>query len=157
MRLLTAAALTLTLLGGWASGAGADVNASAKSGQTALMFAEIKGRERVARKLIESGAEVNAKDEIGETALWCAVGYGAASSAQIKALLDAGADPDAQAPPRFRVTSLMTAAEHCRVDVVKVLIDGGAELDIRDQSDMTALTHASVGGCAAAAKLIRER
>ena len=48
---------------------GAEVNAKTKDGQTALMYASIKGDPKVVEMLLAKGAEVNVKDNIGKTAL----------------------------------------------------------------------------------------
>ena len=54
--------------------------------------------DHIPKAILDHKAEVNAKDEIGETALWCAVGYGAASSAQMNPPLSATNPPIAHAP-----------------------------------------------------------
>lgn len=45
-----------------------NVNIKNKEGQTALMFASLFGREKIARKLIELGADKELKDHEGRTA-----------------------------------------------------------------------------------------
>ena len=51
---------------------GAEVNAKAKDGRTALMWASQKGHRDVVQALLAKGADVNAKDNKGRTALMAA-------------------------------------------------------------------------------------
>lgn len=52
---------------------GADVNATSKSGGSALLVAAQENHPQVVKVLIESGANLNQKtDKTGQTALWTA-------------------------------------------------------------------------------------
>jgi ankyrin repeat protein len=71
--------------------AGADVNFTAKNGQTALFQATSWGHLEIVNCLINAGANVNHIEKDGFTALMGAVGRG--NAAVLEALLSAGADP----------------------------------------------------------------
>jgi ankyrin repeat protein len=67
---------------------GAEANAKARDGQTALMQASWKGHLNVAQALIAKGVDVNAKANNGDTALTLA------KDADVRTLLvQAGAKP----------------------------------------------------------------
>ena len=55
---------------------GADVNAKAKNGITALMWASACGRTVTVHVLLDAGADVTAKDKYGRTALMIAADFG---------------------------------------------------------------------------------
>ena len=71
--------------------AGANVNATTKTGETPLMLAV--GQAEKLRLLLESGAEVSLIDQRGWTALRFAVENQCVSSKSLQLLLDAGANP----------------------------------------------------------------
>jgi ankyrin repeat protein len=79
---------------------GADPTAPDKNGYTALHVAVQEAHTDVAAALISAGANVNAQDRHGNGPLWVAMYYAGlarasdANFAILRALLDAGADPD---------------------------------------------------------------
>ena len=87
-------------------GAGADVDARASNGTTALMGAAYNGYPRTARLLIARGAQVATKSADGATALHYAASGGDAEI--VGELLKAGADPNAKSVDG--TTPLMWAA-----------------------------------------------
>ena len=74
---------------------GADANARARRGQTALMVAANSGHAEATRVLLDQGADPNAKTEDGRTALIAAAAAGHADVTEV--LLSKGADLDARA------------------------------------------------------------
>jgi ankyrin repeat protein len=73
---------------------GANVNARhGRTGQTALMWAAVRGDLPMATALVAAGADIRATTVAGSTPLHFAVQQGALPVAQL--LLDAGADPNA--------------------------------------------------------------
>src|SRR5262245_32584335 len=115
---------------------GADVDARAVDGTTALHWAVRADRLDAVRLLLESGADEAAADRYGVTPLYLAAENG--NAAIIAALLDAGADVKGVAP--IGETALMTAARTGVVDAVALLLDRGAEIDARDREfEQTAL------------------
>ncbi len=144
---------------------GADVNAKANFGRTALMAASVHCHVDVVKALLDKGADVNAKDEDGGTALGEALEYGNAQVVKLlKAhgasvsgdqnrelamaaqvgdlnevirLLNQGTDVNARA--NFGLTALMAAALEGHVDVVKALLDKGADVNAKDKYGRKAL------------------
>ena len=107
---------------------GADVNAQEKDGWTSLHDAAFKGRVEVARVLLDHGANARLGTKWGETALHF-VSQGQFDSPEqgtstARLLLERGVDVDAQ--EKTGRTSLHEAAFRGRVEVVRVLLDHGA-------------------------------
>jgi uncharacterized protein len=145
--------------------AGADVDASAGDGKTALVLAIFNGNYAVASLLVENGADVNNADAQRFTPLFWAVDRRNMETAPnfpwmvtadpmplIRALLDAGADPNAVVDntPRARMregsprivfaTALMRAAFAGDLELVKLLLESGADPTVisRDGETMIA-------------------
>ncbi|MCY4043183.1 MAG: ankyrin repeat domain-containing protein, partial [Candidatus Dadabacteria bacterium] len=74
--------------------AGAEVNARADNGYTALMWAAVKGGKRAIRELLKAGADIEARNNEGRTVLMEAA-HGGNTKAIIE-LLKAGADIEAR-------------------------------------------------------------
>jgi ankyrin repeat protein len=149
--------------------AGAEIDAIAADGKNALGLAIYNGHYEVASLLIEAGADVNRPDAEGFPPLFWAVdrrnmewnpGFPWAQTADplplIRQLLDAGADVNALidnrpesrrnfgGSPRIKfATSLMRAAYSGDVELVKLLLDHGADPLIRNSDNETALLAAS--------------
>ena len=104
--------------------AGADVDAAAPDGTTALHWAAQRDDRPLARRLIAAGARVDAANRYGVTPLALASANG--SAPLVAALLDAGADPGAPSPGGD--TPLMMAARTGRPEVVRRLLEAGADL-----------------------------
>ncbi|CAG8970752.1 hypothetical protein HYALB_00001537 [Hymenoscyphus albidus] len=111
---------------------GANVEATKKRGQTALIVACSCGFDKVATILIKNGANIEAADSHGHTALGGACGYGFDEIATI--LIKNSAN-----------TSLMKAANEGHNKALKVLLEHGADVDTRDGGGNTALHDASHG------------
>jgi ankyrin repeat protein len=153
--------------------AGADPNAAlTPAGDTALMMAGRTGTTGAIRVLAEAGANVNAKESWGgTTALHWAVSEGHADAA--KALIAAGADVNARsnyvAPANGRgfegrtplpssaeaktvefasgwLTPLMIAAREGDVELARVLVAAGADVNASAGDGKTALAMAIFNG-----------
>jgi len=86
------------------------------------------------RLLLEYGADVNKVDDLGQTALYAACGYVYQPDPRILLeLLSRGADPNAGACP-----AVVMAAEAGRADVVRTLVDAGANVNRQDEFGDTA-------------------
>ncbi len=117
---------------------GADVNAAdATYGQTPLMFASRSGHADVVKLLLANGAEVNAQTlRIGEPK-WVlpnsqqGFGFGIG-------IIRGGtpADRGRRDPLLGGMSPLLYAARHGHVDVAELLLDNGAELNMREANDM---------------------
>lgn len=108
------------------------------AGETALMMAAIKGHLPLVRRLIERGAAVN---KPGWTPLHYAASYPEAAAKDIVALLlERHAYIDAESPNG--TTPLMMAARYGHHDAVKLLINEGADLAVRNRAGLSAVDFA---------------
>ncbi len=124
--------------------AGADVNAQDNNGWTVLMQASISGCTESVKILIEAGADVNAKDEGENTALWWACKFEHLET--VKILVDAGTVLRFHNDDYYDngKTALMQASYGGKLEVVKVLIAAGVDVNARDNDGTTALMYASI-------------
>jgi ankyrin repeat protein len=100
----------------------------------ALSWAARNGSLRALERLHEAGAELNADVYRGTALTWAAF-CGQADA--VRRLLALGADPDLRGtfggPSHGNgVTALHLAAEGGRLEVIKVLLDAGADVTVRD-------------------------
>jgi ankyrin repeat protein len=153
--------------------AGADLNLADPDGTTALVFATINGHFDLARLLVEKGADPNVADSQGMAALYAAVDMSTLdetvgrpnpkphstidAAALVTVLLAHGANPNQtlKAPVLERVhndgdtsladgaTPLMRAAKDADVGVMRVLLDGGANVNARTKILRTPLMYAA--------------
>ena len=148
--------------------AGADVNAAAGDGKTALALAIFNGNYEVASLLVDSKADVNKADAQRFTPLFWAVDRRNMETAPnfpwmatadpmplIRKLLDAGANPNALVnnTPRARMregsprivfaTALMRAAFAADLELVKLLLERGADPKILSRDNESMLSAAA--------------
>lgn len=145
---------------------GADVNARGSRGITALMSAAGWNHYPMLKALIDSGANVDIRDERGRSALTWTARRGQKSDF-VKELLKAGSKVglaeailledfpkareilavggDLKVHGPYDETILMMTAEKGQSDIVKTLLERGAEVNARDRQGMTALMTA-IGG-----------
>ena len=132
---------------------GADVDAVAVDGTTALHWAAHHDDVGLARVLIEAGANVEAANRYGVQPIALAATNGAA--AMLELLLASGADPNAAMPGGE--TALMTAARAGPADAVRALLAAGADPNRRDDvGGQTALMWAAARNNAAAVRVLAE-
>jgi uncharacterized protein len=149
-------------------GAGADVDGAAGDGKTALALAIFNGNYEVASFLADNAADVNKADAQRFTPLFWAVDRRNMETAPnfpwmvtadpmplIRKLLDAGANPNAivNNTPRARMregsprivfaTALMRAAFAADLELVKLLLDRGADPKIISRDSETMLSAAA--------------
>ena len=122
---------------------GADVNAPAADGTTALLYAAFDSNVEVIKSLLAAGADPNVANHFGVTPLLQASRYG--DEAALEVLLKGGADiAKAQ---REGETPLMAAARAGSVPAVKLLIKHGADPNATESLwDETALMWATAEG-----------
>ena len=112
-----------------------------ENGATAFLRASQSGDIVLMKLLLAHGADPKIDTVLHVTALQVAAGIGwvegityewspAATLEAVKMLLDLGLDPNAQA--NTGRTALHGAAHKGRTDVIQVLVDHGARLDVRD-------------------------
>jgi ankyrin repeat protein len=149
--------------------AGIDGNSPDASGSTALMAAAKKGRIDVVNTLLEQKLNLNLQDKQGETALMLAAANDQVDI--VKLLLKKNADPNLQDQGGWSALmkavyqgstacvqalvgqshqevnrALLVAALTGRKDIVKVLLDNGAEIDTRADDGRTPLMLAAAKG-----------
>lgn len=108
---------------------GADVNAQDADGDTALMRAARRGHIAALDGLLASGADPNLGGNSGRTALHEAI-YGKASESCVRRLIEAGADVNAMHDRTS--TPLGSAAYFGQTEIVRILIESGADISLPD-------------------------
>lgn len=113
-----------------------DIEAKAYNGDTALMIACFKGNLAAVQALLEKGAEVNRPG-------WAPLHYAAYSGNNdiVRLLLDKSAYIDAESPNK--TTPLMMASMAGKIHTVKLLLDEGADLTLRNAIGMNAVDFAA--------------
>ncbi|HTD03717.1 ankyrin repeat domain-containing protein [Undibacterium sp.] len=114
---------------------GINIEAKSKNGDTALMLASFMGNLDAVNKLIAADAEINRPG-------WTALHYAAAKGdpAIIAVLLENYAYIDAASPNH--TTPLMMAVRSGKTPAVKLLLDEGADITLKNDVGMTALDFA---------------
>ena len=124
-----------------------DLEVKNNRGWTVLMFAARNTNTfssiRTIRSLIKAGAKPNTQSPTGSTALSLAARFSSTHSsvATVKILLFAGAYVNT--PDGFGCTSLMYAVMCGMVEAVGVLISTGANVNIQDKSERSAIMYAA--------------
>jgi ankyrin repeat protein len=124
--------------------AGADVNAEGAAVQRKghpLHAAALVNRVAVGALLIERGAEVDALNSVGETALIVASLSG--HPEMVELLISAGADVLAE-DPHFHYPALHAAASRGQLNVVKLLLAKGGDVNRQSGNGGTALLAAAI-------------
>ena len=117
---------------------GADFDAKDYNGVSSLAAAARNRETRIVQLLLEQGASVSMADNDGKTALWWAVVYG---HALVELLLNSGADVNAR--DRDGASPLAEAVKRGSIEVVKLLIERGADIHQADVGGATV----NVAGC----------
>ena len=109
--------------------AGINVNAMDQDGHTALMLAAFNGHSDIILNLLDKGALIESRDLMGRTALlYASTGP---FPETVKVLLDQGAEPNVvDSDENF--SPLMHAAAEGNLDVVKLLLEYGADRSLND-------------------------
>ena len=123
--------------------AGAAVNSMDAQGVTALMSAAFNGHSDIVLMLLDHGAGIDRRDVMGRTALlYAATGP---FPGTVKILLDKGAEPNVvDSDEHF--SPLMHAAAEGNLDVVKILVEAGADMSLTDVDGDDAISFARQAG-----------
>lgn len=108
--------------------AGADVAAANDFGATAMTEAAVLGDVGILTALLDAGADPNSPNADGQTALLVIAGTDNLAAAEL--LIDRGADVNAVESWRGQ-TPLMWAVIEGRVDMVRLLVEHGADVEAR--------------------------
>jgi len=131
---------------------GADPNERMGNDATALYIACINGDEKTVDVLLRAGAKVNLATSSGGTPLIACVCATENAAAVLVQLLRAGADVNAADEHGF--TALMDAAIRDQAELVKILLQHGADPDRVDQNGRSARELAEQERCFEAAKVL---
>ena len=151
---------------------GADVDARAKEGTTALLAASATGNVEMVRTLLDAKASLEQKDHASVTPLLAAIANDYINVARL--LVDAGADVNAdchngsalqvtaakgdeemlrlllgkgaRTEPKSGQSPLMLAAANSHLEAVRILVQAGADVNVRDGNGVSPLLVASVNG-----------
>jgi hypothetical protein len=132
------------------SQAGVQVEYRNAKGESALMMAALKGKPDLVRRLIERGAEVNKPG-------WAPLHYAATHASErslpvARLLLEHHAYIDAQSPNGS--TPLMMAAHYGHPQLVRILLQEGADPLLKNEQGLGAIDFAHRAGRADAAEAI---
>lgn len=119
--------------------AGLKLEAANPAGETALMLASLRGQPKLVERLLKRGAAVNKPG-------WSALHYAASApdEAALRLLLERGAAVDARSPNG--TTPLMMAAQYGPSESVNLLITRGADVNLRNDLELTAADFARRAG-----------
>ncbi|CAK4654907.1 unnamed protein product [Aphanomyces euteiches] len=121
----------------------ANVNKQTYEDKTALYWASARGNLEIVKILLEKKAKASIVNENGETPLFRAIVEGHFDI--VVALLEAS-DPSVNKANYEDATPLHEASKKGKLDIVKLLLDHGADVDSTDQDGFTALEWASYNG-----------
>ena len=126
----------------------ADVDKEDKLGETPLFKAVISGHQDLTALLLSAGSDPNTTNTGypgvvggGWTPLHWTAKRGCGEIAKL--LLNAGAEVDKVNPNWMDMTPLHCASLYSRIDIIQVLLDGGADIKKKDSSGRTPLEIAS--------------
>ncbi|MFH2138196.1 MAG: ankyrin repeat domain-containing protein [Candidatus Omnitrophota bacterium] len=126
---------------------GGDINAVDYTGATALHIAIGGIKTEMVKFLIDKGANLNIGDGMNYTPLHGALCKNEEYATKyVKMLLDkGGVDVNVQTIPE-KHSPLMFAADSGYLEIVKLLVDKGADVNLKDSSGKTALDRARKSG-----------
>ncbi len=132
---------------------GAPVDARNADNQTPLYLAACKNHADVVAALIDAGADLNARDSIFEDTPLIALSHSDHHATIVRYLIAAGADVNAK--NKKDDTALQTACMMGASKIAKLLVDAGADLEVKSGPlGKTPLMEASSSGNASIVKLL---
>lgn len=125
--------------------AGANMNACYYHGENALMWAAQKNNIEMVRMLLDKGFSVDAKFNGWTPLFYALTSYGSPNPELITMLLKAGASPNVAAEDKtadYCSMPLKIAAEPYTLDILKLLAENGANVNLACANGETALSYA---------------
>ncbi len=121
--------------------AGVDLSVSGSDGRNALMLAaSYSGNPEVLKAIVSAGQSVRTLAFSGYDLLKQAARWNRDNTAMIQTLLDYGMDVNVQG--RSGESALMLAAQFNSIEVVRLLLEAGAEPNVVDRNGRNVLTYA---------------
>jgi ankyrin repeat protein len=135
--------------------AGADVNAKDKIQDSPYLYAGAEGRNEILKMTLAAGADLKSVNRYGGTALIPAAHHGYPDT--VKILLGTAIDKDHV--NRLGWTALLEAVVlgdggKVHTEIVRLLVEAGANVSIADRDGVTPLRHARQRGFAAMAAIL---
>lgn len=133
----------------------ADVNAKDNIQDSPLLYAGAEGRNEILRMALDAGADLKSTNRYGGTALIPAAHHGHVETVRI--LLATSIDKDHV--NRLGWTALLEAVilgdgGPAHTEIVRMLVDAGANVNLADREGVTPLGHAKQRGYAAIAEIL---
>jgi len=125
--------------------------------QTALMVAVRENHPDIVKLLIARGASVNARTRIGRTPGWVLPNSQPGFGHGIGIVRGGSPDRGRRAPTPGGMTPLMYAARDGRMETARMLLDAGADINVRDANDITPLIAAITNNHPDVARYLVER
>jgi len=124
-------------------------------GYTALHYASLNGHKDVVQLLLSYEASCNSVDEAGSSPLHLAAWAG--NGEVVRILLETGPSiPNVNLTNGDKETALHCASQYGHLDAVKLLLDAGADPNIKNIREETALDHAAQYGRIETVRLLLE-
>jgi uncharacterized protein len=137
-------------------GAKVDV-ADATYQQTALMVAVRENHPDIVKLLIARGASVNAKTRVGRTPPWVLPNSVPGFGHGIGIVRGGSPDRGRRQPIPGAMTPLLYASRDGRMETVRMLLDAGADVNLRDANEITPLISAITNNHPDVARYLIER
>jgi ankyrin repeat protein len=122
-------------------------------GTPVIMREVLYGTPSSLKALLQKGANPNATDSVGATALMWAI----PDPAKVRLLIQAGADVNASSMDRGRTPLLVAASYPGTVEILKLLLEKGADLRARDRNGRNALGLAAESSEVSVVRFLVER
>ena len=133
--------------------AGADIETRGALGSSPLHLASDLGELATVKMLVEAGADVRATDDKGATCLMFAAYHGHTDTVRY---LVGFPEVDLNHQGKMNRTALLLAVHQRHAEVVQVLIDAGADIEIRTDEGRSPLHQASISGELTTVKMLVE-